>query len=144
MVHFACFDTEINVNNRFHTGGRDVRIYGRFSPARGRNPILRTFPAAMCASKPLAIDLGVKNDPPSFREYQTEPGSCAHTSYPLSRTRCMIVFAAHVGRLISAVVINTCGLEGQEPGVFVARCTAGLIDVVLEVLHEDTLAGAHN
>jgi len=55
----------------------------------------------------------------------------------------MVVFATHVGRLISAVVINPCGLEGQELGVFVARCTAGLIDVVLEVLHEDTLAGAH-
>jgi len=98
----------------------------------------------MCASKPLAIDLGVNNDPPRFWEYQTEPGSCAHTSYSLSRARCMVVFAAHVGRPISGVVIDPCGLDGQECGVFVARCTAGLIDIVLEVLREDTLPGAHN
>lgn len=65
---------------------------GDFRQHGERNPILRAFPAAMCASKPLAIDLGVNNDPPSFREYQTEPGSCAHTIYSLSRERCMVVF----------------------------------------------------
>ena len=49
---------------------RNFRQHGEKS-----NP---TFPPAMCASKPLAIDLGVNNDPPLFGEYQTEPGSCSH------------------------------------------------------------------
>lgn len=33
-----------------------------------------TFAAAICASKPLAIDLGENIDPPLFGAYQTEPG----------------------------------------------------------------------
>ena len=37
-----------------------------------------TFAAAICASKPLAIDLGVKIDPPLSQVYQTEPGSWPH------------------------------------------------------------------
>jgi hypothetical protein len=52
-------------------------------------------------------------------------------------------FATHVGRS-SAVVINPCRLEGQELGVFVARCIAGFVDVVLEVLREDTLPGVRS
>jgi len=37
-----------------------------------------TFAAAICASKPLAIDLGVKIDPPLSGAYHTEPGSWPH------------------------------------------------------------------
>ena len=46
-----------------------------------------TFAAAMCASRPLAIDLAVKIDPPLFGAYHTEPGSCSHKLLAESRTR---------------------------------------------------------
>jgi len=54
---------------------------------RGEEETNLTFAAAICASRPLAIDLVVKIDPPPFGAYQTEPGSCNHKLLAESRTR---------------------------------------------------------
>ena len=74
---FVRFNTKISINNSTHTGKVEMSESTR-NLDRHREKSNPTFPAAMWASKPLAIDLGVNNDPPLFEEYQTEPGSCAH------------------------------------------------------------------
>jgi len=95
-----------------------------------------TFAAAICASNPLAIDLAVKIDPPAFGAYHTEPGSCTHKVLAELRHRRL---ATHVVRS-GAVVVNPRGLGRQELGIFIGRCAAGLVDVVLEMLCEDPLS----
>ena len=95
-----------------------------------------TFAAAICASKPLAIDLAVKMDPPPFGAYHTEPGSCTHKLLTELRHRGP---ATHVVRS-GSVVVNPRGLGRQEPGIFVGRCATGLVDIVLEMLCEDSLS----
>ena len=65
-----------------------------------------TFAAAICASKPLAIDLAVKMDPPSFGAYHTEPGSCTHELLVELRDRGL---ATHVVRS-GTVAVNPRGL----------------------------------
>ena len=50
---------------------------GQYCQQNGEE-VLLTFPAAICASKPPAIDLAVKRDPPLFGAYHTEPGCCGH------------------------------------------------------------------
>ena len=135
---FVWFNTEISINNSTHTGKVEVSESTR-NLNRHREKSNPTFPAAMWASKPLAIDLGVNNEPPLFGKYQTEPGSCAQKSSTQSRFSGL---ATHACRS-STVVINPCRLDGQELGIFVACCAASLVDVVLEVLREDTLPEVH-
>ena len=123
-----------SVTNSCRTDGCSVRIYTESSSGwEETNP---TFAAAICASKPLAIDLGVKLDPPAFGAYHTEPGSC--TRKLLAGLR-YCGLATHVVRS-SAVVVNPRGLGRQEPGILVDRCAADLVDVVLEMLCEDPLS----
>jgi len=59
----------------------EVSEYTQIRHQDGAEPV-PTFPAAICASKPLAIDLAVKMDPPLFGAYHTEPGSCGRTYSP--------------------------------------------------------------
>ena len=75
----------VGVTNSCHTGGRDVRRRPESSPKL--EEVVPTFPAAICASKPLAIDLAVKMDPPLFGAYHTEPGSCSYKLLAKLRTR---------------------------------------------------------
>lgn len=129
MVRPVRFDTKIGINNRSHTGDTNVRF------VRDREKSNTTFPAAICASNPLAIVLGVNADPPLFGPYQTEPGSCAHTLCTQSR---FCSYATHMVRS-RGVEINPQGLKTQERCIFGARCTAGLVDIILEMLRENSL-----
>ena len=64
--------TQGKVNNKSRT--REAETLVSKKGCQWGKKLGLTFAAAICASRPLAIDLGVNIDPPLFGAYQTEPG----------------------------------------------------------------------